>query len=64
MGKNFLTIFLSLFLLVHLKTSDITLELKLNYEGLESKKGWEKDGVLLPNYEAKKLAEKTKNNPK
>ena len=64
MGKNFLTIFLSLFLLVHLKTSDITLELKLNYEGLENKKGWEKAGVLLPNYEAKKLAEKTKNNLK
>jgi fructuronate reductase len=63
MGKYFLTIFLTLFLFTHLKVSDPSLELELNYEGLQNKKGWEKAGVLLPNYDVKKLAEKTKKNP-
>lgn len=63
MWKDFLIIFLTLFLLVHLKKSDSLLSLVLNYEGLENKEGWEKAGVLLPSYDAKKLAEKTKQNP-
>ena len=37
--------------------------LKLNYKSLEDKKSWEKAGVLLPNYDVQKLAEKTRKSP-
>ena len=63
MEKKFLIIFLTSFLVVHLKLLDSTSNLMLNYEGLKNKEGWEKAGVLLPNYDVKKLAENTKKNP-
>ena len=71
MSRLYLTIILLSLSLIHLKPyypknkirNLVSSNLKLNYEGLENKKGWEKAGVILPSYDVKNLAEKTKKNP-
>ena len=71
MSRLYLTIILLSLSLIHLKSyypknkirNLVSSNLRLNHEGLENKKGWEKAGVILPSYDVKNLAEKTKKNP-
>ena len=47
----------------NLFSKESSLNLHLNYKGLENKKNWEKAGVILPSYDVKQLSEKTKKDP-